>query len=62
MIFFFLNHDGTLLYLLPHVQAMSMINSEESADDAFQLSSALTQALMDYRMKALGTVSLDVYL
>ena len=34
-----------------------MINSEEAAEDAFQLSSALTQALLDYRMKALGTVS-----
>lgn len=34
-----------------------MINSEEDAENAFQLSSALTQALLDFRMKSLDSVS-----
>ena len=34
-----------------------MIKTEEDAENAFQLSSALTQALLDYRMKSFGTVS-----
>lgn len=33
-----------------------MIQTEEDADNAFQLSSALTQALLDYRMKSINTV------
>ena len=34
-----------------------MIKTEEDAEDAFQLSSALTQALIEFRMKRTNPVS-----
>ena len=34
-----------------------MIKTEEDAEQAFQLSSALTQALLEYRMKSFSNVS-----
>ena len=36
------------------LQSSSLVNSEEDAEVALQLSSALTQALLAYRVKSMG--------
>ena len=42
------------------VQALDMIKSEDDAERAFQLSSGLTQALLEYRMKSFSNVSMHL--